>query len=183
MGRSRPPSCTVRKACSWHSTLTTPPASLALKFCVSCEAGGQPCSWEGSLPAPKSLHTLYVSLVLYENQDFCLGFFYSVLYVGTTKPFLGTSHDFALLKEKSQGCHISIPFPRTQMTKDLTNAGMVLTAAPTTQERATVLSSRAAAVLCEELNRLPSPPQAQRPSMGCLLSPVFQSMLNTVLAL
>lgn len=74
VGRSRPPSCTERKACSWHSTLTTPPASLALKFCVSCEAGGQPCSWEGSLPAPKSLHTLHVSLVLYENQDFCLGF-------------------------------------------------------------------------------------------------------------
>ena len=74
VGRSRPPSCTVRKVCSWHSTLTTLPAPPASKLLVFCKAGGQPCSWEGSSFAPQHLYRLCVTLVLHENQTFCLGF-------------------------------------------------------------------------------------------------------------
>lgn len=73
-GSSRPPSCTVRKVCSWCSSLTTPPAPTALKFFVSCKAGGQPCSWEEGWPAPQHLCRLCVTLVLHENQAFSLGF-------------------------------------------------------------------------------------------------------------
>lgn len=53
VGRNRLPSCSVRKVCSWHSTITTPPAPPAWKLLVSC----QPCSWE-----PHSICTVFVLL-------------------------------------------------------------------------------------------------------------------------